>query len=253
MIIINTDIENLIETLKKIKMRGWIDMTRAGYGENGLFLESLLNIKHNDLPIPDYNDIELKVQSKYSEYPITLFSLDLNGPEPMELQRLVARYGAYDSMYPNSKILYIRLNHKEYTKWGKSLKMKLHYNKYEKKLYIHVSHKNGKTIEIKSFWYINSILSTMQKKLSNLCIVECQTKTNTFSKYIYYSNFKLYKLLSHDNFIKALLDGKIFVHIKYGIYKSGPKAGLPYNHGISFQVYFKDLNNIFEEVLLQKK
>lgn len=243
----------LLEKFKKINSMEWINVPRSGYGENGLLFEELLGIRRNDLSIPDYNDIELKVQSKYSYFPITLFSLSFDGPEPMALQAFVSRYGAYDSKYTNSKIIYIKLNTSTFTYWGKSLKMKLHCDNNKKRLLVHVAHSNGKTIELKSYWDYETLFTTIRRKASNLCIVENETRMICSVKQIRYTDISFFKLSSYDKFIEGLNSGKIFVQIKYGIYKNGPRAGRPYNHGISFQIYLSDLNYIYEPILLQKK
>ncbi len=246
---IKTDFELLEKKFKEINSMNWIKVPKLGHGENGLLFENLLGLRRNDFAVPDYNDIEIKVQSRHSKFPITLFSLMLDGPEPMALQAFVSRYGVYDSKYTSSKVLYITLNSSNFTHWGKSLIMKLCCDTGVDRLYIHVAHANGKTIELKTYWEIHSIYLAFKRKLSNLCLVENETKIVRGEKYIKYTNAKFYKLTSYERFIEALASGKIFVKIKYGIYKHGVNAGKPYNHGSSFQIFYSDLPSIFEEII----
>lgn len=253
MIFIYKNFEELLKKFDEINSKDWLIVPRHGYGENGLFFEELLGIERNDLSIPDYYDIELKVQSKYSSFPITLFSHTLDGPEPMALQAFVSRYGARDYVYNDAKVIYLKLNALSFTSWGKTLKMKLHCDNKKKRLYIHVAHSNGKTIELKSYWEYNSLYTTIKRKANNLCIVENETRTICSIKQIRYTNISFFKLSSYERFIEGLKSGKIFIQIKYGIYKNGPRAGRPYNHGIAFQIYASDLNCIYDKVLLQKK
>ena len=200
----------------------------------------------------DFDDIEIKVQSKYSKYPITLFSLTLDGPEPMALQSFVSRYGAYDDQYTNSKVLYITLNAQNYTFWGRTLKMRLFFDKRKQRLYIHVVHSNGKTIELKTYWELSSLYAALVRKVDKLCIIINETKYLNSLKYIKYIDINFFILKSFDDFINSLCDGTVSVKIKYGVYKKGPLAGSPYNHGIAFQVTYSNLEKIFNKIYFKK-
>lgn len=249
----NKSIYNLENSFEKIKKMGWIPVPKRGYGENGMIFENLLGIKCNDLPVADYDGVELKVQSKFSKFPITLFSLNLDGPSLFEIQRIVNRYGAFDYMFPASKVMYIVLNAKDFSSWGRSLKMKLCCDIKKRKLYILVSHANGKIIEKIAFWNFSSIKETVERKVSLLCIANCTTKYIDDSKFIKFEEIHFYELLSFEQFINALCDGTISIQIKYGVYKTGEKAGQPYNHGLAFQISPNDLSKIFCSYFLQKK
>ena len=55
--------EELIEKIKEIKSRGWIENYRRGNdGAVGNILEDLLGIPENNLPIPNAAEWELKSQ-----------------------------------------------------------------------------------------------------------------------------------------------------------------------------------------------
>lgn len=247
---------NLMEILQKfnnICKHGWYLVPQRGYGENGLLFEKLIGLNNNELPVADYNGVEIKVQSLASSYPITLFSLSLDGPSPFELQRLVKRYGAYDKHFLNSKVMYVSLNSRTYSSWGRFIRFKLFCDIKNEKLYIIVSHSNGKTIEKKAFWSFATLKKTLFQKMPLLCIVRSISKFSNNKKYIKFSDINFYRLKSFDNFIYEICNGNIEVQIKYGIHKSGKNMGKSYNHGISFKIYDCNLLNIFEEIFLQKK
>ena len=248
----NYSLEELYNKFEVIKKHGWYVVPERGYGRNGLFFENLLGLYNNDLPIADYNGIELKVQSHFSKYPITLFSLSLDGPTPFEIQRFVNSYGVRDLQYPDKKILYIKLSTKEFSKWGAPLRMKLHFDKKNEKLYILVSHSNGKIIEKKAFWDFSKIRDIVDRKLKILCIVYNTTKYLNNTHYIKFDNLCLYNLKNSDLFLSAIENGIVYVQIKYGIYKSGPKAGQSYNHGLAFLINHGDLFMIFDKILQKK-
>ncbi len=188
--------------------------------------------------------IEIKVKSVTSEYPLTLFSLCFNDRNYLELSRFVNSYGIKDKVY-NVKTMSIKINAICFTFWGKNLKFKLICDRRKKRLYILVSHSNGKVIEKKCFWSFESIESIIKKKLNTLCIVDCNSKFFYDFKFLRFESIYFYKFISFDNFIDAIEDGSIFIKIKCGIHKKGKLKGTQYYHGIEFQICYKDLYKIF--------
>lgn len=64
----------LIQTLKEIAAKGWIENHRHGnHGGAGNTLEDLLGIEENNLPIPNAAEWELKTQKIGSSSLTTLF------------------------------------------------------------------------------------------------------------------------------------------------------------------------------------
>ncbi len=59
-------------------------------------------------------------------------------------------------------------------------------------------------------------------------------------------NFTFYKYKSFEKFLELLSEGKILVDIKCGVYKTGPKAGKPYDHGTGFQIDKVYLNELYD-------
>ncbi len=69
--------ESLIETLKEIRVQGWIPTGRKNNdGGVGNTLEDLLGIEENNLPIPNAAEWELKAQKKDTTSLITLFHME---------------------------------------------------------------------------------------------------------------------------------------------------------------------------------
>src|SRR5688572_6041953 len=87
--------ESLIEKLKEISLMGWIPNARHGNaGGIGNTLEDLLDLKENNLPIPNAAEWELKAQRLNSGALCTLFHLE---PSPRAIrfvpQVLLTKYG----------------------------------------------------------------------------------------------------------------------------------------------------------------
>src|SRR5438477_12625459 len=76
--------ESLIEKLKDIVKQGWIPNARHGnQGGIGNTLEDLLDIKENNLPIPNAAEWELKAQRLNTISLTTLFHIE---PSPQALK-----------------------------------------------------------------------------------------------------------------------------------------------------------------------
>ena len=112
--ILNTTEENLIKEFHRIKDKGWIKSISKSTGSIGITFENELNRKQNSSILPDYYDIEIKCYSKYTIYPITLFSTSFDGPNQFELRRIVEKYGYVDKIYKDKKIIaaYLCCQHK---------------------------------------------------------------------------------------------------------------------------------------------
>jgi hypothetical protein len=87
--------EELIEKLKTIAKQGWIPNARQGnHGGIGNTLEDLLEIKENNLPIPNASEWELKTQRVNTTSLTTLFHSE---PSPRAIrfvpQILLPKYG----------------------------------------------------------------------------------------------------------------------------------------------------------------
>ena len=73
--------ETLINKLKEIRERGWVEGTRKGnVGNVGNTLEDLLGIKENNLPLPNAAEWELKCQRLQTTSLVTLFHLSVPKP-----------------------------------------------------------------------------------------------------------------------------------------------------------------------------
>lgn len=246
MIIIKNEFQALDKKIKKIKEKGLIAVPNLGSGSVGLLFEKELGLNNNDFAVSDIDGIELKVTKKASCYPISLFSCTCDGPEFFELNRLVDKFGVYDPEYKNTKILYIRLSAKNFTNWGKYLKMKLVVDYKQKKLYIMVAHTNGKVIEKRAFWDFDTLDKSLERKLRYLCYVTYRTSYINKKKYCSFDDVYYLENEGFMRFLELIESGDIFVYIKYGVYKSGCKAGRSYNHGTAFQIKKSSLFCLFK-------
>ena len=58
---------------------------------------------------PNYQGIEIKCTTRFSRYPISLFSKSFDDPSFFEMNRLINTYGTEDNIYKGRKILMANL------------------------------------------------------------------------------------------------------------------------------------------------
>lgn len=246
MIFIKNIVKELEARLELIKQKKGLSTFYNGYGRFGLSLEKELGISINDLPVPDINGVEIKTQKVNCKYPMSLFNATCDGPDFYELNRLVSRFGACYSKYNKTKVLYIDLSAKEYSYWGKYLKMKLQIDYKNKKIFIIVANANGKLIEKRAFWNFSTLEEVLNRKLKYLCYIRYESyyQKNKHQYKLYDVHFC--SLKDFDSFLSLVENGEIVVNIKYGIYKSGVKKGKSYNHGTSFRIKSGAIFDLFD-------
>lgn len=233
--------------IEMIKNKNWIKLNGHGYGEPGMLFEKELGLNNNDFSVPDFNSIEIKVKSRASKYPITLFSSTCDGPSFYELKRIVKKYGIKDINF-NNKFLFITLSGKNFAYWGRFLKMKLHIDRERQKVFILICHSNGKIIECKSYWEFSTLKKILERKLKFLCYVNYDVTFHHETRFVKFDLGHFFKFKNFDNFIKLMENGDIFINIKFGMYKNGPKLGKSHDHGTAFQIKTEAIPNLFEEI-----
>lgn len=170
----------------------------------------------------------------------------MDGPDFFELNRFVNRFGICDREYTNTKVLSISLSNKEYSMWGRYLKMKLVVDYNRKKIFILVTNVNGKIIEKKSYWNFDSIKEIVERKLNYLCFVQADIIYSKLVKYVHYDTMSFYKFKNFNTFLRLLNEGTITICIKCGVYKNGNKKGQRFDHGTAFLLQKDKLSELFE-------
>ena len=69
------EINLLIDNFKKIANKKWIKSISNSFGSIGLTFEKELNKEPDALYFPDYYGTEIKCTSRYSRYPLFLFTI----------------------------------------------------------------------------------------------------------------------------------------------------------------------------------
>ena len=212
------ELEKLKIKLEKIKEKGWVESKRKGNTGIGYTLESLLDVKENNLKLPDFGDIELKSQRKNVSNRVTMFTFN-RAVWKIRQKDLIEKYGYIDTN--KRKALYCTSNTKPNNQ-GLYLKVE------EKNLLL--NHVDGTFI---AEWKINNLVKAFKEKMPALIVVFADTRINSEEKEEF--NFNEAYFLKNpdiDNFIDLLKKDLIIVDIRMHIKKNNAVR----NHGTAFRI-----------------
>lgn len=240
--------EQLIESLKDIESRGWIENTKrkTNDGAAGNMLEDLLGIEENNLPIPNAAEWELKTHKDGSNSLVTLFHTE---PSPRAVgivpHLLLPKYGWPHSQagkkYPDDELSFrATLDAISYTR-GFTVSI----NNADHKICIHfdsskvldkdrewlqsvrqrVGHLND--LDIVPYWNLDEIYAKIRTKLLNCFYVETERKSENKKTFFHFYKAYMLKDFSINVFLKALQAG----HIKIDF-----DARTHHNHGTKCRI-----------------
>ena len=237
--------KEFLEKFKKISNKGWIKSVNKGTGSIGLTFEKQLFKKMDSMYFPDFSGIELKCTTRFSRFPITLFSCAFEGPTFPEINRLLELYGYDHYVYKDKKVLKVDVNTINAKKSG-NFKFKLFVDEIDNKLYLQVYDLNDNIIEQKSFIYLDTIINRIKLKLKSLVIVYGSKKRIDSEDYFRYYKFDKYALKDEKYIIDMINEGKIIVSLESRIGLSGVNKGKYKNKNLIFKLkkdYIEDLYN----------
>lgn len=243
---LDEDYKMLIDKFKKISHKGYIQSLSNGFGAIGLTFEKLLNKEVDSTYFPDYYGIEIKCSSRFSRYPLMLFSCAFDGPTYPEINRLINKYGYPDIDFKDKKILQANLNCKTKTSVDNKYLFKLEIS--DNKLFLVIYDKNDKLIEKKSFIYLDTLYNHLNLKLSKLALIYASIKRQNDNTLFRYYKITIYELISFKRFIKLLEDGTIHVSLSSRIGKSGKFLGKYKNKNLVFNIKKDDIEKLFNNV-----
>ena len=242
------EIERLKRALLNIKYMGWVESMRSGSTGVGYTLESLLGQKENNLPIADFNGVELKSIRKYSKQNLHLFCAVPDGDYLYPIPRILSTLGYPDTSDREIKVFHMTVNAKRYTNIGFFKKMILKVDKENKQLRLIAKSFDGTDIPVNISWSFDYLNERINKKLKYLCVVEARNKIINGKEYFYYSNFNFYKIKSFDDFIFLLEKGIISVTFKIGYHKEKEQYGKIHDRGTDFFISYGDITFLYKKV-----
>ena len=244
-IIYKDDINLLITQFYRVASKGWIESVSNSLGSIGLTFEKQLGKKTDCLFFPDYYGIEIKCLGRFSRYPISLFTCAFDGPGLNEINNIVEKYGYYDKVYTDKKVLFEKLSFKNKCTVNDTYQFKLELDKDEEKIFLCVYDLTDNLLERQSFVYLISIYNHLMLKLNRMALVRASKKKINNKTYFRYYKINIYELISFEKFVELLRNDDIIVSLISRIGKSGNDAGRYRNKNLVFQIKKDKLNKIF--------
>lgn len=246
----NLNINNLIKKFHSIARKKWI---KGAYSKNqignvGLTFERELNKTPDNMYFPDYEGIEIKCTTRYSDFPLFLFSTSFDGPTYPEIDRLIEKYGYYDLDFSDKKVLFEDFNYKSTHIVNEKWFFKLEVNKEEEKLYLCVYDLNNKLIEKQSFVYLQTLYNHLMLKLNTLAIIKASKKIIENEKYFRYYEISIYNIISFEKFLELLQNQIIVVSLVGRISKSGERFGKYRNKNLEFKIKKENIEQLFNKI-----
>lgn len=237
---------DLVSKFKEIHKKGYIKGVNNSTNSVGLTFEKELGKKPDSSYLPDYNGIEIKCTTRFSRFPISLFSKSFDGPENYEMNRLLTTYGKKDIIYKDKRILIGDIFCNKTTLIYSNY-FKLEVDRNEEKIFILVYDLKMKLIERTSYIDFSTLKSRISTKLSNVALVYASKKIiNSIVNFRYYKMI-IYKYTCFDNFLNMLESGEIYATISGRISRSGEKEGKQRNKNLVFKIEKDSINKLFTE------
>lgn len=244
----NKEIKILVDNFKIIANKKWIKSVSKSFGSIGLTFEKELDKNPDALYFPDYYGTEIKCISRYSRYPLFLFTVAFDGPSFPEINRIVEKYGYPDKTYPDKKVLFEKICCNKKNLVNNQYKFKLEVDEKEEKLFLCVYDLSDVLIERESFVYLKTIEEHLTLKLNRLAVIFASTKKILDEKYFRYYKIDIYNLISFERFIRLLKFGVIEVNLISRISKSGEEKGRYRNKNLVFSIKKNNIEKLFTNI-----
>jgi len=239
--------ESLIESLKEIRAKGWIQNARPGNsGGVGNTLEDLLGIEENNLPLPNASEWELKCQRISTTSLITLFHME---PSPRALKHvpsiLLPKFGwpheKAGTKYPSNEMSFRQtINAVNRTDRGfgivvdrkdKKVIVSFDFSSVDKRHSAWLNSVKERVglgeLETQPYWGFDDLYHKVGTKLHNCFYIQAEVKKEKGKEYYHYKNILILQNLSLEKLISAIESGYIYIDFD---------ARTGHNHGTKFRI-----------------
>ena len=228
------ELSTFIKKLKEIEKKGYIKTLRRGATGVGHTLEQSLDLKENNLKVPDLGEFELKAIRKHATNPITLFTKEPITFRGSAAKYLVENFGYNTPRDGSIKELYITISYEKYN----SQNFKLEVDEKNKTLFI-----KKKSEEISQvFWTHEMLENVANKKIKSLILVLANSRNDGFDEEFHYDEAYLLEGFDFHKFLEAIKHGYIKVDLRMHIKKNGSIR----NHGTAFRIQQNKLMEIYK-------
>ncbi len=224
--------EDIIKKLEYIKTLGFVSAKYSHDGGVGNTLEKLLEIKENNIKLPDLEIVEIKAKQVDSESMLTLTS---KTPKPRGInKKLFESYShiAKDGIRKLYTTIYgSRLNIQGFRVVFDNDKLRI------------INSKN-----IDAYWFTKEILEQLTTKANKTLLVLATKKGEKKHNNLKYHYYEAHLLsgLSDTRIKEAIKNGKLKIDIRIGADKTGKKIGKYHDHGTGIRISKRDYLSLFE-------
>jgi len=218
-------LEEIKAELLEIKEMGFISSERFHDTGIGHTLEQWLDLKENNIALPDFGDLELKTHRIQSNSYITILT---KAPSGVKNRDLLERFG-----YPRESNGKMVLHQMIYLDKQNKRGFTLRYDQESQNLNLY------KCGELLGYYSREQLIEKFNEKISDgvILVLAKSRKSETGVEEFHYVEALILKGFDFDEYLKC-----IYYDIRIGRYPDGR----PHDHGSGFRVKKADLENIFQ-------
>lgn len=243
----NKEEKMLLSKFKTIANKKWIKGINNSTGSVGMTFEKEIGKKPDKDYVPDFYGYELKCTTRYSGYPVSLFSCTFDGPTFPEINRIVERYGYYHKSFTDKKVLYTRVKFNKTTEVNQKYKFIFKNDKQNERIYLLVYDMEDNLIDSESYVNYITIYNHLCTKLNKMALIYASKKKVNSDYYYRYYHIIIYYLRDFDTFINLLENDYINVRIESRINNVGKDAGKYANKNLVFSIDKNKIDKLFDK------
>ena len=237
---------NFQKQFNNIRKKGWIESKRKGKTGIGYTFEELLNKKEDNLPIADYQGIEIKTVHNYIKNKVIhLFNATPDGEYLYPIKDILKYLGYPDKNNPQFKVFNIDVTTRKYTKIGYNKKIILKVDYKNEKIYLKLYKNNIEDKTLKISWSFGLLKEKIDYKIKKIAIIGANTHKKKEIEIFKYTGYKMYEIKSFNKFIECIDKGYIIITFKIGYFKSGKRKGQIHDHGTGFSINYNDIGKLY--------
>ena len=225
-------IDEVKQQLVAIKAMGFVKTHRVHDTGIGKTLEDLLGISENNIKLPDIGDIELKAKRIDSGSMLTIAT---KSPLPVGVNRvLFDNYKYLDDS--GHYCLHSTVYGSRFNNQGLKITLK------DDNLVL------DNPQNIVAYWSTSMFDDTLKSKSDKILLVFAETKGEriTVNEQFHYTEAYLLSNLNRDKFLSAIVNDKLKVDIRIGVFRSGTMQGQYHDHGTGFRINKVDFLQLFD-------
>ena len=240
------DKEFIIQEYKKVKALGWVKSNRKNNTGIGKTFEDYIGVVENNLEEPDLAGFEIKSHRAEATSYVTLFTKAPNFPNQANAY-LNSRFGTPYDDNPGLNKLHTSMFATRFNTYGGRYSFRLINDRASRVLKIGVYDINThQLIDDRAGYTYESLDTVLHKKLKNLFYVSAERRYRGYSEEFYFNHAEIYTNPSLEKLLELIDQGLIMYDIRIGSYQSGPKYGMPHDHGSGFRILEHNIHLLYE-------